>query len=131
MKRDHLDGDDGWLNNAKIECRWPEKENFGPCGGASVPRRITVSSKGGTASVAARGTRLPPRPASPASPAPHAAPRIYITVFLGTGTTAQYCSAVIPQALKFPAGDTLVSVRLRDDRGNLSPVSQLFVRVGN
>jgi hypothetical protein len=43
-------------------------------------------------------------------------------------TTTQYCG-FINQALAFPSGDTLVSVRVRDVRGNLGPVAQILIRV--
>jgi hypothetical protein len=43
-------------------------------------------------------------------------------------TIAQYCGFV-GQHLAFPTGDTLVTVRVRDVRGNLGPPRQLIVRV--
>jgi hypothetical protein len=43
-------------------------------------------------------------------------------------TEVQFC-APIPQPLAFPAGDTLVTARLRDVGGNLGPPARLIVRV--
>lgn len=42
--------------------------------------------------------------------------------------TIQFCG-FIGQALTFPAGDTLVTVRVRDVQGNFGPARQLLVRV--
>jgi hypothetical protein len=44
-------------------------------------------------------------------------------------TDRQFC-APVDMPLQFPDGDTLVSVRVRDDRGLLGGVAQLIVRVG-
>jgi len=50
--------------------------------------------------------------------------------FQNSTSTAQYCSVVIPHAMRFPDGDTLITARLRDVSGNLGPVAQMIVRVG-
>ncbi|HXQ22168.1 MAG TPA: dockerin type I repeat-containing protein [Candidatus Acidoferrales bacterium] len=50
--------------------------------------------------------------------------------FLGAHTRVQFC-ALVAQTLQFPAGDTVVSVRLRDTDGNLGALQQLIVRVGS
>jgi hypothetical protein len=47
---------------------------------------------------------------------------------IGDGTTAQFCG-FIPLVLAFPAGDTLVTVRVRDAIGNLGPPKQLIMRI--
>lgn len=51
--------------------------------------------------------------------------------FFAPTTTTQYCSVVVPQALKFQNGDTQVSARLRDSDGNVGPVARMIVRVAN
>jgi hypothetical protein len=51
--------------------------------------------------------------------------------FFESSSVVQYCSAVIPQALKFPNGDTLLTARLRDVNGNVGPSARIIVRVGN
>jgi len=43
-------------------------------------------------------------------------------------TTTQYCG-FINQALTFPSGDTLLSVRVLDTRGNPGPIAQIIVRI--
>jgi hypothetical protein len=43
-------------------------------------------------------------------------------------TTTQYCG-FINQALAFPSGDTVISARVRDVRGNPGPVAQILIRV--
>ena len=43
-------------------------------------------------------------------------------------TTVQFCG-FIGQNLTFPAGDTLVTARVRDLQGNLGPPRQLLIRV--
>jgi hypothetical protein len=51
--------------------------------------------------------------------------------FINAATVEEYCSVVIPAAMKFQTGDTLVSARLRDSSGNVGPVAQIVVRVTN
>jgi hypothetical protein len=48
--------------------------------------------------------------------------------FINVGTQVQFCMQV-SAALAFPLGDTLLSVQLRDQNGNLGPLQQLIVRV--
>lgn len=48
--------------------------------------------------------------------------------FINAGTQVQFCMQV-SAVLAFPLGDTLLSVRLRDQNGNLGPLQQLIVRV--
>ena len=48
--------------------------------------------------------------------------------FVGTETTTQFCGAV-DGVMVFPAGDTLLTARLRDVNGNVGPHAQLIVRV--
>jgi hypothetical protein len=43
-------------------------------------------------------------------------------------SSIQFCGS-ISQNLEFPSGDTLVTARVRDVRGNLGPPQQLIVRV--
>jgi len=43
-------------------------------------------------------------------------------------TTMQFCG-FIAQNVAFPAGDTLVTARVRDLQGNLGPARQLLIRV--
>ena len=43
-------------------------------------------------------------------------------------TARQFC-AVIDPPFGFPAGDTLVTVRVRDSAGNLGAPAQLIVRI--
>jgi hypothetical protein len=50
--------------------------------------------------------------------------------FVGSGTQAQYCLVVARQQLQFPAGDTTLTLHLRDTEGHLGPVRQIVVRVG-
>lgn len=47
---------------------------------------------------------------------------------VGGGTTAQYC-ALVDRNFEFPAGETLITARVRDTQGNLGPPAQLIVRV--
>jgi hypothetical protein len=42
--------------------------------------------------------------------------------------TAQFCGFVA-RTIEFPLGDTLVTVRARDNQGNLGPIAQMIVRV--
>jgi hypothetical protein len=49
--------------------------------------------------------------------------------FFDSTSTTQYCSTVIPNAMRFPIGDTLVTVRLSDTNGEVGPVRQMIVRV--
>lgn len=42
--------------------------------------------------------------------------------------TAQFCGFV-SKTIEFPAGDTLMTVRARDNQGNLGPAAQMIVRV--
>jgi hypothetical protein len=48
--------------------------------------------------------------------------------FVNSTSTLQFCGQ-IGRPFRFPPGDTLVSVRLRDDRGNHGPVARLIVRL--
>lgn len=50
--------------------------------------------------------------------------------FLGVGTQAQFC-LLVSRNLLFPDGDTLLSLRMRDAGGNLGPLEQIVVRVGD
>jgi hypothetical protein len=50
--------------------------------------------------------------------------------FFDSSSTAQYCSVVIPQAMRFGDGDTLVLVRVRDAGGNSGPPARMIIRVG-
>jgi len=43
-------------------------------------------------------------------------------------STTQFCIP-IAKAWAFPAGDTVVAVRVRDQAGNLGPVQEMVVRV--
>jgi hypothetical protein len=49
--------------------------------------------------------------------------------FLGTGTTRQYCMQV-PGSERFPLGDTILALFLRDTHGNLGPRREIVIRVG-
>jgi hypothetical protein len=49
--------------------------------------------------------------------------------FVASNTTIQFCGFVTG-VMEFPPGDTLVTVRLRDEGGNPGPAAQLIVRVG-
>lgn len=48
--------------------------------------------------------------------------------FASLGTTLQFCS-LINELDSFPAGDTVVTVRLRDTAGNVGPAVELVVRI--
>jgi len=48
--------------------------------------------------------------------------------FVGSGTTMQFCN-MIGRPFAFPAGDTLVTLQLRDEGGNLSLIGKMIVRV--
>lgn len=48
--------------------------------------------------------------------------------FAGVGTAVQFCS-LVNDAFAFPAGDTVVTVRLRDTAGNVGPAAAIVVRV--
>ncbi len=50
--------------------------------------------------------------------------------FAGRGSQIQYC-ATISRSLAFPAGETIVAVRLRDLSGNLGPIESIVVHVGS
>lgn len=50
-------------------------------------------------------------------------------VFADPSSTVQFCTNPIPLTIPFPAGDTLISVRLRDEGGNTGPVRQMVLRV--
>jgi hypothetical protein len=52
-----------------------------------------------------------------------------IARFLAAGTRVQFCGAVA-KAFEFPAGETVLSARLRDTAGNLGPAQQIVLRVG-
>jgi hypothetical protein len=47
--------------------------------------------------------------------------------FVSEETTMQFCM-VVARAWRFPMGDTLVSVRLRDSKGEPGPVSRFILR---
>lgn len=49
--------------------------------------------------------------------------------FVDPNTTIQFCGFVTG-VMEFPAGDTVVTARLRDEGGNPGPTAQLVVRVG-
>lgn len=49
-------------------------------------------------------------------------------VFLGAGSQAQFCKGVDSLAA-FNPGDSLVTVRLRDEVGNIGPTAQIVIRV--
>jgi hypothetical protein len=48
--------------------------------------------------------------------------------FVNQNTTIQFCG-FITGVMEFPPGDTLVTVRLRDEGGNPGPIAQLVVRI--
>ena len=48
--------------------------------------------------------------------------------FLVPGTSRQYCFQV-PEVAKFPIGDTILALQLRDTVGNLGPRQEIVVRV--
>ena len=50
-------------------------------------------------------------------------------VFADAGTVLQFCT-LVNEALTFPAGDTVLSARLRDAEGNAGPTAEIVVRVG-
>lgn len=50
-------------------------------------------------------------------------------VFAGAGSVMQFCT-LVNEALTFPAGETLLSARLRDTDGNAGPTAEMVVRVG-
>jgi len=47
--------------------------------------------------------------------------------FLRNDSTVQFC-LVVAKSWNFPVGDTLVSVRVRDSKGNPGPVAQFYLR---
>lgn len=49
--------------------------------------------------------------------------------FMVASSTVQFCAEIVP-LIAFHAGDTLVSIRLRDTSGAVSAVSQFIVEVG-
>ncbi|MFQ5665799.1 MAG: hypothetical protein ACE5I7_05135 [Candidatus Binatia bacterium] len=49
--------------------------------------------------------------------------------FVDPRSTIQFCG-LMTSVLRFPTGDTVVTVRLRDENGNPGPPAQLVVRVG-
>ena len=49
--------------------------------------------------------------------------------FVNATSALQFCG-LVNLAIEFPPGDTLVSARVRDVRGNLSAAQQILVRVG-
>jgi len=51
-----------------------------------------------------------------------------VFAFVRAATRVQYC-ALVDIALRFPAGDTLLTVRLRDVGGNVGPQKQILVRI--
>ena len=48
--------------------------------------------------------------------------------FVGAGTRKQFCYQV-PDTAKFPVGDTVVAIQLRDLAGNLGPKKEIVIRV--
>jgi hypothetical protein len=48
--------------------------------------------------------------------------------FVSPTTSVQYCG-LVNEPLQFPVGDTRVTVRIRDEGGNLSLPSQIIVRI--
>jgi hypothetical protein len=49
--------------------------------------------------------------------------------FVSADSTVEFCGFVTG-VMEFPAGDTLVTVRLRDQDGNVGPPEQIIIRVG-
>lgn len=47
------------------------------------------------------------------------------------GSDLQFCTGVIPNGMRFPVGDTLVTARLLDRIGRPGPIAQIIVRVEN
>lgn len=50
--------------------------------------------------------------------------------FATQATTVQFCS-LVTDAVTFPAGDTVLTVRLRDTAGNVGPATAIVVRIRN
>lgn len=50
--------------------------------------------------------------------------------FVDEDSVLQFCSAKIPRNLEFPAGETVITVRLRDIEGNVGPTASMIIRVG-
>jgi hypothetical protein len=50
--------------------------------------------------------------------------------FAGQATTVQFCS-LVNDAVTFPSGDTVLTVRLRDTAGNVGPATEIVVRIRN
>jgi len=48
--------------------------------------------------------------------------------FASLGSSTQFCT-LVNEAIPFPAGDTVLRVRLRDTAGNAGPVAEIVVRV--
>jgi len=51
-------------------------------------------------------------------------------VFANSSSTAQFC-VLVSEALTFPAGDTVLTARIRDTAGNAGPPSEIVVRVAS
>jgi hypothetical protein len=49
-------------------------------------------------------------------------------MFRNPSSTVQFCT-LVNEALTFPSGETVVTVRLRDTAGNLGPPAQIIVRI--
>jgi hypothetical protein len=49
--------------------------------------------------------------------------------YIGAGTRTQFCYQV-PMSAAFQPGDTVVRIQLRDVSGNIGPVEEIVVRVG-
>lgn len=49
-------------------------------------------------------------------------------LFESAGSTIQFC-ALVSEAIEFPAGDTVLTVRLRDTAGNVGPATEIVVRI--
>jgi len=50
--------------------------------------------------------------------------------FVSAASTVEFCG-LITGVMEFPPGDTLVTVRLRDQDGNVGPPEQIIIRVGS
>lgn len=59
------------------------------------------------------------------------APPTYDYGYANDASTTQFCSPKITSVLAFPAGDTVITARLRDVDGNLGNPAAILVRVGN
>jgi len=50
--------------------------------------------------------------------------------FVGADSSIQFCTLAVDRLLRFPDGETRVTVRLRDEEGNFGPPAQFVVHVG-